>query len=219
MPPTEAELAYRAALRALPDFRFGRDQLVDLLRALPAPPPDAPGAVRHAHIQGVIQEVRALDPRDPMEATLVSHIIAARHAAANLARLSLNPALSARQMDQSRRAVEGVLRAARQTERTLKKRQAGRGAPGQAPVEVAFDLEAVDAAWRGAAGQAPVPGVEPVGLRSGGHAEVGGPAPAAPRAAWQPAAAPGPAARVKYTMCGQRIDQVRLATMPAAGTA
>ena len=100
MSPTEAELAYRAALRALPDFRFGRDQLVHLLRALPPPPPDAPAAWRHAHLRGIIQEVRALDPRDAVEAMLVVNIIAARHAAAHAARRSLDPALSARQAAQ-----------------------------------------------------------------------------------------------------------------------
>jgi len=58
--PTEAELAYRAALRALPDFRFGRDQLVHLLHSLPPPPPGAPVAWRHAHLRQIIQEIRAL---------------------------------------------------------------------------------------------------------------------------------------------------------------
>src|SRR5208337_4517645 len=117
MSPTEVELAYRAALRALPDFRFGRDQLVHLLSALPAPPPDAPAALRHAHIRGVIQEIRALNPLDPVEAMLVVQIIAARHAAAEAARRSLDPTLSARQAGRMRRNAEGLLRVARQAER------------------------------------------------------------------------------------------------------
>jgi hypothetical protein len=219
MPPTEAELAYRAALRALPDFRFGRDQLERLLRSLAPPPPGAPVAWRQAHLRGIIEEVRALDPRDPAEAMSVSLIIAARHAAADSARRSLDPTLTARQTAQLHRCAEGLLRAARQTERSLKKRQAGRVAPGQASAEVAFDLAALDAAWCGMAGQTPVPGGDPVGPRSGGHAGAGGPSPAAPREVRQQAAAPAPAERVKYTMCGQRVDLVRLATMPAAGTA
>ena len=92
MSPLEAELAYRAALRALPDFRFGRTQLVHLLRALPAPPPGAPVAWRHAHLQRIVQEIRALNPRNPVEAMLVSQIIAARHAAADAARLEADMA-------------------------------------------------------------------------------------------------------------------------------
>jgi hypothetical protein len=219
MCPTEAERAYRAALRALPDFRFGRDQLVALLRSLPPPPPDAPVAWRHAHLQGIIQEIRALDPRDPLAAMLVLQIIAARHAAADAARESLDPTLSARLVARMRRNAELLLRAARGAERQLKKEQAGRGASGHAPDEAAFDLEALDAAWCGMAGWAPVPGGDPAGPPSGGAAGDGGPSPAAPRAAWQQAAAPAPIGPVKYTLCGQRVDQVRLATMPAAGTA
>ncbi len=219
MPPTEAELAYRAALRALPDFRFGRDQLVELLRSLPAPPPDAPVAWRHAHLQGIIEEVRALDPRDPLEAMLAVHIIVARHAAADSARMSLDPTLTARQVARMHRNAEMLLRAVRGTERSLKKQQTGRGALGQAPDEAAFDLAALDAVWRGMAGWAPVPGVDPVGLRSGGDAGGDGPSRAAPRAARQQAAAPAPVARDKYTSCGQRVDLVWLATIPAAGTA
>jgi hypothetical protein len=219
MSPTEAELAYRAALRALPDFRFGRDQLVDLLRTLPPPPPGTPVAGRHAHLRGIIQEVRALDPRNPLEACLVTHILAARHAAADSARRTLDPTASARQVAAMHRNAEMLLRAAGQTERLLKKGQAGRVASGQAPAEVEFDLEALDAVWCRIAGQTPVPGVDPVGLRSGGHAGVGGPLAAAPREARQPAAAPDPIGRVKYTMCGERIDLVQLGTIAAAGSA
>ena len=209
MSPLEVELAYRAALRALPDFRFGHNQLVQLLRALRAPPPGTPVAERHAHLQRIIQEVRALNPRNPMDAMLVLQIIASRHAAADAARMSLDPTLSERQAAAARRNAEGLLRVARQMERLLKQEQARRVAPGQAPAEVEFDLAALDAIWCGTDPRAPVPGVEPAGLQSGGHAEVAGPSPAAP----------APAERVKYTMCGQRTDLVRLATIPTAGSA
>jgi hypothetical protein len=219
MSPAEVELAYRAALRALPDFRFGRDQLVRLLRALPAPPPGTPVALRHEHLRRVIQEVCALDPRNPIEAMFVVQIIAARHAAAYVARQAPDPTASARQIVQRHRSAEALLQVARQSERLLKKEQAARVAPGHAPAEVEFDLEALDAIWCGTNPRAPAPGVDPAGLQSGGHAEVGGPSPAAPREARPPAATPAPAERVKYTMCGQRVDLLRLATIPAAGTA
>jgi hypothetical protein len=209
MPPAETELAYRAALDAQPDFRFGRTHLVHLLRALPPPPPGAPVAWRHTQLRGIIQEVRALDPRNALDAMLVLQIIASRHAAANSARRSLDPTMSALHAAGMRRSAEELLRVARQMERLLKKERAGRVVPGQAPAELEFDLEALDAIWCGTAFQTPVPTVDPVGLRSGGHAAVGGPSPAAP----------DPAERVKYTMCGQRIDLARLATMPAAGSA
>jgi hypothetical protein len=209
MSPAELELAYRAAMRALPDFRFGHEQLVRLLDALPPPPPGTPVAARHEHLQRIIQEIRALNPCNPLDAMLVMQIIASRHAAAHSARRSLDPTLPARLVAGMRRSAEDLLRGARQMERQLKKEQAGRNASGQAPVEVKFDLEALDAIWCGTVPLAPVPGVEPAGLQSGGHAGVGQPSPAAP----------DPAERVKYTLCGQRTDLVRLATIPAAGSA
>jgi hypothetical protein len=209
MSPVEAELAYRAAMRALPDFRFGHEQLVRLLGALPPPPPGTPVAARHEHLQRIIQEIRALNPCNPLDAMLVMQIIASRHAAAHSARRSFDPRLSARQADAMRRSAEELLRVARQMERLLKKKQTGRVASGPAAAEVEFDLAALDAVWCGTHPQAPVPGVDPAGLQSGGHAGAGGPSPAEPAAAEQ----------VKYTMCGQRTDLVRLATIPTAGSA
>ena len=209
MSPAELELAYRAAMRALPDFRFGHEQLVRLLGALPPPPPGTPVAARHEHLQRIIQEIRALNPCNPLDAMSVMQIIASRHAAMHSARRSFDPTLPARLVAGLRRSAENLLRGARQMERQLKKEQAGRNASGQAPAEVKFDLEALDAIWCGTAPRAPVPTVVQTGLKSGGHAVVGQP----------PPAAPAPAERVKFTLCGQRTDLVRLATIPAAGSA
>ena len=105
-----------------------------------------------------------------------------------------------------RRSAQELLRVASQTERMLKKRQPARIASGQATPKVEFDLEALDAAWCGIAGQTLVAGV----------AE---PSSAAPRRRSSKPAAPAPVERVKYTMCGQQTDLVRLATIPAAGSA
>jgi hypothetical protein len=209
MSPAELELAYRAAMRALPDFRFGHEQLVRLLGALPPPPPGTPVAARHEHLQRIIQEIRALNPCNPLDAMMVMQIIASRHAAAHSARRSFDPTLPARLVTGMRRSAEDLLRGARQMERQLQKEQARRNVSGHAPAEVKFDLEALDAVWCGTAPRAPVPTVDPAGLQSGGHAVVAQPSPAAPDSA----------ERVKYTLCGLRTDLVRLATMPAAGSA
>jgi hypothetical protein len=209
MSPAEIELAYRAALRSLPNYRFGHEQLVHLLSILPPPPPGAPVTWRHAHLGQIIQEIRALDPRNPAEAGLGQTIISFRHLAAHLARRSFDPTASAQQVAELRRTAERLLRTATQTERLLKQRQAGRNTPGHPPLELEVDLAALDAVWCGIAGQPPVPGVDPMGLRSDPHAGVEAPS----------LAAPDPTERVKYTLCGQRIDLVRLATMPAAGSA
>ena len=165
MSPVELELAYRAALRAVPDFRFGHDQLVRPLIALPPPPAAAPVAFRHRHLRGIIQEVRALDAVNPLDAMLVLQIAASRHAAADCAHRALDPTLSVQDVARLFRCIEMLERSTRRTERMLKKQWAGRvpvrqapegqvpgdqasggQAPeGRAPAQVEFDVEALDA--------------------------------------------------------------------------
>ncbi len=239
MSPLELELAYRAALRAAPDFRFGHDQLVHLLSALPPPPADAPVAFRHRHIRGIIQEVRALDPVNALEAALVSQIIAFRHAAADSARRSLDPTLSVHDMARLFRCMAMLERSVRKIERSLKRQQAGRvpvrqalgdqvpgaqapggQAPGgQASAPVEFDVEALDAAWRGMYSRVADPVLKSGELRSPSGAGVDAAPTAPPPVTLQPAPVAVPAEQAKFTLCGQRIDLVKLATIPAAGAA
>jgi hypothetical protein len=228
------ELAYRAALRAVPNFRFGHDQLVRLLSALPPPPADAPVAFRHRHIRGIIQEVRALDPVNPLEAMLVEQIIAYRHAAADCARRSLDPTLPVQDVARLFRCMEMMERSTRQMERVLKKQQAGRvpvrqspegqvpgdqASGGQAPAQVEFDVEALDAAWRDMHYPVVEPVVESDALQSASGAPIDVASTAPPPVTLRPTLVPAPAERTKFTLCGQRIDLVKLATIPAAGAA
>src|SRR5271165_2693469 len=185
MSHSDADRAYRAALRALPDPRFDGHQFVHLMRTLPPPPPGATVAWRHAHLREIIQEIRALNPANLAEASSVVLIIATRHAAADSVRRSLDPTLSVRLAERLHRCAESLLRAAGASERQLRKRQAGRAGLGQGAAEIAFDVEALDAVWCGITGLAPVPEGDPAGAPTGGPVGDGGPVAAAPRAAWQ----------------------------------
>jgi hypothetical protein len=203
MSPLELKLAYRAALRAVPDFRFGHDQLVRLLSALPPPPADAPIAFRHRHLRGIIQEMRALDPVDPLDATLFLQIMASRRAAADCAHRSLDPTLAVQNVARLFRCMEVLERSTRQTERMLKKQRAerapvrqasegqvpgdrasrdqasrdqasgGHAPEGRAPAQVEFDVEALDAAWRDMHYRVADPVVDPV-VQSGGPRSASG---------------------------------------------
>jgi hypothetical protein len=94
---------------------------------------------------------------------------------------------------------------------------------GQAPAQVEFDVEALDAAWRDmhyrVADRVIDPVVEAGRLRSASGAGVDVASTARPPVTPQSTPVPAPAKRVKFTLCGQRIDLVKLATIPAAGAA
>jgi hypothetical protein len=212
MSPDEADTAIRAAWRTPADHQIGAALVMQVLRAVPSPPADAPVAVRHAHLRQIIQEICAFDPRDAIEAMLVVHIIVGRHAAADMALRSLDPALSASQVAQLVRCEAKLLRATRGAERTLagtKKERARRRQERRAPMELRFDLEAIDALWCGTGPAQRPAAADPARAAS----------PWLPRDTRPPAAARVRAEPVKFTMCGQRADQVQLATIPPAGTA
>jgi hypothetical protein len=218
MSPVEAEIAYRAAQRALKNYQLGRDVLDRVVLALPPPPAGAPVAWRHARLRQIIQEILAFSPADPLEAMMASQIVVSRHHAADTARQCLDGALSTRLALQMRRTSDALLRAAIQTERTLTKWRQGRGAGSPVPAAVQFDLEALDAIWCRTAPRVDPPGSSPAQIAAtAGSACVPSPAPLPDTR--QAASVPAPVQTPKFTLCGQRIDLVRLETMPPAGTA
>jgi hypothetical protein len=99
----------------------------------------------------------------------------------------------------------------------------GQAPEGRAPAQVEFDVEALDAAWRDmhyrVADRVIDPVVEAGRLRSASGAGVDVASTARPPVTPQSTPVPAPAKRVKFTLCGQRIDLVKLATIPAAGAA
>ncbi len=221
MSPAEAETAYRIAQQSLPTYRLGYDELDRALRAMPPPPDGAPVAWRHARLREIIQEIYALGPVDVAEAMAATQIVVIRHHAAHTARLSLDQALSSRLMLQVQRTVETLLRAAGQTERMLRARQQRRAVTGQvpatqAPAAVQFDLEALDAVWCRTAPRLDPPASTGVETEAAAGAA---PAPVPPCDTQQVASAPAAATSAKFTLCGQRIDLVRLGSMLPAGTA
>ena len=235
MSPVEVENAYRAAQRALKNYQLGHDVLDRVVIALPPPPADAPAAWRHARLRQIIQEILAFSPADPVQAMMASQIVVSRYHAADAARQSLDGTLPTRLALQIRRNADALQRAARQTERTLTQWRQGRGAGGQAPgsqvpAAVQFDLEALDAIWCRTAPRVDPPRVD----RPWIDPSASGPAPIAATAGSacapspaplpdtrQPVSAPAPVPvrKAKFTLSGQRIDQVQLETMLPAGTA
>jgi hypothetical protein len=222
MSPTEAEIAYRAAQHTVSGCQLGRPLLDSVLRALPSAPPDASVAWRYARIRRVIEEICAFGPLDPIEAMTAAHIVIARHVAADISHRSLDGTLATPVAARMRRTADSLLRTARQMERMLVKQRARQPQGSQAPADVQFDLAELDAIWSGIAARRPAPAVAPVGPQSDDAAATcwaRAPASAPQPDKRQSAAAPAGVERTKFTLCGQRVDLVKLATMPVAGSA
>ncbi len=177
MSPAETELAYRAALRAAAGL-----SLRPRSTRTPAARPAATTAGRARRLAACAPPAdHSGGPRARSAQRGGGHDGLANHCRPSRGRGLGAPVprsdASERQAAGMRRNAEELLRVARQMERLLKKEQAGRVAPGQAPAEVEFDLAALDAVWCGTAARAPVPGVDPAGLRSGGMRGLADPRP------------------------------------------
>lgn len=227
MSPVELEIAYRAAQRAQPGFQLDRTLLNSVLRAAP-PPKGAPMEERQAHIGQVVAALCALAPRDPVQAMLAAQIVASRHAAAESARQSLDPRLGAKQAARMGRMAETLLRTAERTECALRRAQGEPRTQGRRQVApaAAVDAAALAEIWRerGQQGRnrtaSPTP-TPAAGIGTGdGENKPGAVALSAEVRGMRPAATrPDPVTPMKFTLCGQRIDQVKLETIPVAGTA
>jgi hypothetical protein len=197
MSPLQAERARRLARRAKPPQDIILTTLKSVLRAIPRPPQGASVTSRHARLRQVVDEFYAYAPATGEEAMLAAHLIALRHAAADTAR----QAQDATSMDMAfrlRRCMADLLRTDRQLERELRRLQAKRTPDCKVPTEVEIDLAELDAIWCG---------FKPLNHEADGLGQAAS------------ASQADPAVRTKSTLCGQRIDLLRLDTIPAAGTA
>jgi hypothetical protein len=186
-----------------PECQTSRQLLESVVRALPRPPVGASAGWRHAHLRRIAEELFAYAPYDPIDAMLAVQMVCARHAAVDTIQRSTDPSLPARMAVRMRRSAEALLRTATQSERMLRRRQAERNGGGSMVVDVGFDLVALDAVWCE---------VDPM---ERGPDAIEAAVPPSPVALCGPPTAP----RARYTVCGERIDLVKLETIPAAGTA
>ena len=245
MSPIEAEYFCRIAQQALPAAQLPRELFEGVQRALPPPPADW----WLTRLQQAMLEICPSRPLDPIEAMMAKHIVVMRHVAADMARRCLDGVATGSVAAQLRRNVKVLLRAAGKTELTLRQRQQApvRRVPTTDHIDTET-MDAVwcrTAATRTDRPTGSIPGTSlqeqrlpaaaagaahPVqGEAAAGSAAVGvvaavlasAPTPAQlpDKRRSAPAPAPAPVAPAKFTLCGQRIDLVRLETMPAAGTA
>jgi hypothetical protein len=204
MSPDELEIALRAIPSETLEGHTARHLLESVVRALPRPPAGASVAWRQAHLRGVVEELFAYAPYNPIDAMLACQMVCARHAAADTMQRCTDPTLPAGLVSQMRRTADALLRTAAQTERMLRRGQAGRKVDSPVAVDVGLDLAALDAVWRG---------VDPMEPEPDAVAAMAPPSPAALHAPTSPAP------RARYTVCGERIDLVKLETIAPAGTA
>ena len=218
----EAEFAYRAVLRAMPDFRFSRGGVERLLGTLPPPPADAPIEWWVARLIELMQEIRALGPLDVLEEMMVTQIIACRHAAMHSEQLALDPTVSAADRRGLLRSAETMLGTANSVQRALKGQRVRPAPQRPAPVTFTLDIAALEAAWLRAQSAAPVPAAKPVLVRAVDPAGVPGPRLAAGQPvgpAPVPASAPAPVPASALAIRPVTVAATKPATGPATDLA
>jgi hypothetical protein len=131
----------------MPPYHLSTDLLQGTFRALPAPPPDATTAWRHARIARLVQEIGGLMPADAPQARIAAQIVIVREATDDTFSQSYAPGLTVEQICRLRRTAADLTRSAATLERTLARRQAT-PAPFFGTVEAdAVDIGALDAVW------------------------------------------------------------------------
>src|SRR5271166_3039689 len=97
---------------AKPPYAIPVEALRGMVLTLPRPPADAPETAWQEVVQGGLDKLSTLDPRDPVEAELAILIIAAQAGALDAYRLAFEPGMTAAQAQRQRANAAALMRAA-----------------------------------------------------------------------------------------------------------
>ncbi len=117
--------------------------------ALPAPPPDATQAWRHARITRLLTEIATLKPADAAQARIASHVLIVRGLTDTIAARAQAPDLPIDQICRIARTTAELVRAATALERTLARHQQTPVPFYGTVVQDEVDIPALDALWVG----------------------------------------------------------------------
>ena len=134
-----------AAAPHKPPYPLPPAALRELVLTLARTPADAPESAWQEVVQGGLDRLGTLDPRDPIEAMLAIQIIAAHAGAADACRLAFEPGTTAVQATRQRASASSLLRGMTGAMRLLKQQRALRAVPARDWGSAAVELGAV---WR-----------------------------------------------------------------------
>src|SRR5271165_7591310 len=97
---------------AKPPYTIPTEALRGMVLTLPRPGPDEPESAWQETVQGGLDKLGALDPRDPAETELAILIVAAQAGARDAFRLAFEPGTTAAQARQQRANAAALMRAA-----------------------------------------------------------------------------------------------------------
>src|SRR5271165_503766 len=132
---------------AKPPYTIPTEALRSMVLTLPRPGPDEPEAAWQETVQGGLDKLGTLDPRDPVEAELAILIIAAQAGALDAYRLAFEPGTTAAQAQRQRANAAALMRAAGAARRHLAQQRAMPAVPERDWGGVAGELAG---AWQAA---------------------------------------------------------------------
>jgi hypothetical protein len=130
-----------------PPFAIPSHLLRRMVLTLPRPPADAPETAWQAEVQGGLDTISVLDPRNALEATLVVHFIALTAAATDACRIAFEADASSAQALRQRACAASLTRAMSGINRLL---EARRKAPAGVPRDWGDTAVELTAGWRAA---------------------------------------------------------------------
>ncbi len=131
----------------MPPYRLNEDLMAATFAALPAPPPDATPAWRHARITRLLTEIATLKPADAAQARIASHVLIVRGLTDTIAARAQAPDLPIDQICRIARTTTELVRAATALERTLARHQQTPVPFYGTVVQDEVDIPALDALW------------------------------------------------------------------------
>ncbi len=139
----------------MPPYQLSPDLLQATFAAIPAPPPDATTAWRHARIARFTQEISALMPANAAQARIAAQILIYRELADTLAAQAQAPGVELPLMCRLARTAATLVQTATALDRALTRHQQKPAPFFGTVLSDQVDIAAVDAVWGSRPGQPP----------------------------------------------------------------
>jgi hypothetical protein len=139
--------------QVMPPYQLSDDLLQATFAAIPAPPPDATPAWRHARIARLTQEISTLMPANAAQARIAAQILIYRELADTAATTAHAPGVTATEFSRLARTAATLMRTVATLENSLTRHQQKPAPFFGTVLSDQVDIAAVDATWGSRPGQ------------------------------------------------------------------